>query len=212
MINAITIIKKKEGLTYKKFQNYWKNEHAEIVTRSPLVGTYVQSHPIYNDELTFEDTIDGIAEIWFEDTNAMRSLAATKEYKDIQDDEKVFIDGSAVSLIIAEDIITLEGKVSDYKLIIFMNKSSNVELTDFRKELVDMASQYSKKNVTRMKVSLPKTAGYKGDKSPVWDAILTFWLDLKVDQQYIDDTVNYFSNSAPNIIAKLCSSVVVQEK
>ncbi len=93
-----------------------------------------------------------------------------------------------------------------------MNKSSNVELTDFRKELVDMASQYSKKNVNRMKVSLPKTAGYKGDKSPAWDAILTVWLDLKVDQQYIDDTVNYFSNSAPNIIAKLCSSVVVQEK
>ena len=212
MINAITIIKKKQGLTYEKFQNYWKNEHAEIVTRSPLVGTYVQSHPIYNDELTFEDTIDGIAEIWFEDTNAMRSLAATNQYKDIQDDEKVFIDGSAVRLIIAEDIITVEGDVSDYKLIIFMNKSSNVELTDFRKELVDMASQYSKKNVNRMKVSLPKTAGYKGDKSPAWDAILTVWLDLKVDQQYIDDTVNYFSNSAPNIIAKLCSSVVVQEK
>ena len=212
MINAITIIKKKQGLTYEKFQNYWKNEHAEIVTRSPLVGTYVQSHPIYNDELPFEDTIDGIAEIWFEDTNAMRSLAATKEYKDIQDDENVFIDGSAVRLIIAEDIITVEGDVSDYKLIIFMNKSSNVELTDFRKELVDMASQYSKKNINRMKVSLPKTAGYKGDKSPVWDAILTFWLDLKVDQQYIDETVNYFSNSAPNIIAKLCSSVVVQEK
>ena len=212
MINAITIIKKKQGLTYEKFQNYWKNEHAEIVTRSPLVGTYVQSHPIYNDKLTFEDTIDGIAEIWFDDTNAMRSLAATKEYKDIQDDEKVFIDGSAVRLIIAEDIIIVEGNTSDYKLIIFMNKSSNVELTDFRKELVDMASQYSKKNVNRMKVSLPKTAGYKGDKSPAWDAILTVWLDLKVDQQYIDDTVNYFSNSAPNIIAKLCNSVVVQEK
>ena len=212
MINAITIIKKKQGLTYEKFQSYWKNEHAEIVTRSPLVGTYVQSHPIYNDKLTFEDTIDGIAEIWFEDTNAMRSLAATKEYKDIQDDEKVFIDGSAVTLIIAEDIITVEGDVSDHKLIIFMNKSSNFELTDFRKELVDMASHYSKKNVNRMKVSLPKTAGYKGDKSPAWDAILTVWLDLKVDQQYIDDTVNYFSNSAPNIIAKLCNSVVVQEK
>ena len=212
MINAITIIKKKQGLTYKKLQNYWKNEHAEIVTRSSLVGTYVQSHPIYNDKLIFEDTIDGIAEIWFDNTNAMRSLAATKEYKDIQDDEKVFIDGSAVRLIIAEDIITVEGDVSDYKLIIFMNKSSNVELTDFRKELVDMASQYSKKNVNRMKVSLPKIAGYKGDKSPAWDAILTFWLDFKVDQQYIDDTVNYFSNSAPNTIAKLCSSVVVQEK
>ena len=212
MINAITIIKKKQGLTYEKFQNYWKNEHAEIVTRSPLVGTYVQSHPIYNDKLTFEDTIDGIAEIWFEDTNAMRSLAATKEYKDIQDDEKVFIDGSAVRLIIAEDIITVEGNISDYKLIIFMNKSSNVELTDFRNDLVNKASHYSKKNLNRMKVSLPKLAGYKDDKNPSWDAILTFWLDFKVDQQYIDDLVSDFSSFSNNIIAKLCNSVVVQEK
>ena len=212
MINAITIIKKKQGLTYEKFQNYWKNEHAEIVTRSPLVGTYVQSHPIYNDELTFEDTIDGIAEIWFEDTNAMRSLAATKEYKDIQDDEKVFIDGSAVRLIIAEDIITVEGDVSDYKLIIFMNKSSNVELTDFRNDLVDKASHYSKKNLNRVKVSLPKIAGYKGDKSPAWDAILTCWLDFEVDQQYVHEVLREFSSFSKNIIAKLCNSVVVQEK
>jgi len=212
MINAITIIKKKHGLTYDKFQNYWKNEHATIVTRSPLVGTYVQSHPIYNDKLTFEDTIDGIAEIWFNDTNAMRSLAATKEYKDIQDDEKVFIDGSAVRLIITEDIITVKGDVSDYKLIIFMNKSGNFELTDFRKELVDTASHYSKENLNRMKVSLPKIAGYKGDKSPAWDAILTFWLDFEVDQHYIDDVVSDFSSFSTNIIAKLCNSVVVQEK
>ena len=212
MINAITIIKKKQSLSYEKFQNYWKNEHAAIVTRSPLVGTYVQSHPIYNDKLTFEDTIDGIAEIWFNDTNAMRSLAATKEYKDIQDDEKVFIDGSAVRLIITEDIITVKGDVSDYKLIIFMNKSGNFELTDFRKELVDTASHYSKKNLNRMKVSLPKIAGYKGDKSPAWDAILTFWLDFEVDQHYIDDVASDFSSFSTNIIAKLCNSVLVQEK
>ena len=211
MINAITIIKKKQGLTYEKFQDYWKNEHAEIVTRSPLVGTYVQSHPIYNDKLTFEDTIDGIAEIWFDDTNAMRSLAATKEYEDIQDDEKVFIDGSAVRLIIAEDIITVEGDVSDYKLIIFMNKSSTFELTDFRKELVERAYRYSKKNLNRMKVSLPKIAGYKGDKSPAWDAILTFWLSVEVNQSYIDEMVSDFSNPATNIITKLCKSVVVQQ-
>ena len=93
-----------------------------------------------------------------------------------------------------------------------MNKPSNVELTDFRKELVDMASRYSKKNINRMKVSLPKIAGYKGDKSPAWDAILTFWLDFKVDQHYIDDVASDFSSFSNNIIAKLCNSVVVQEK
>ena len=91
-----------------------------------------------------------------------------------------------------------------------MNKSSNVELTIFRKELVDMASHYSKKNLTRMKVSLPKIAGYKGDKIPAWDAILTFWLDFKVDQQYIDGTVNYFSSVSGKTVEKFCNSVVVQ--
>ena len=212
MINAITIIKKKQHLTYQKFQNYWKNEHAAIVTRSPLVGTYVQSHPIYNDTLKFEDSIDGIAEIWFDDTNAMRSLAASKEYEDIQDDEKVFIDGSAARLIIAEDIVTVDGDVSDYKLLIFMNKSSVVELTDFREELISIASRYSKQNLKRMKVSLPKLAGYKNDKNPEWDAVLTIWLDFKADQQYIDDVVSDFSYFSNNIIAKLCNSVVIQEK
>ena len=176
------------------------------------MGTYVQSHPIYNDKLTFEDTVDGIAEIWFEDTNAMRSLAATKEYQDIQNDEKVFIDGSAVRLIIAEDIITFEGSVSDHKLIVFINKSSNFELTDFRNDLVDKASHYSKKNLNRVKVSLPKIAGYKGDKSPACDAILTFWLDFEVDQQYVDEVSSDFSSFSKNTIAKLCNSVVVQEK
>ena len=63
-----------------------------------------------------------------------------------------------------------------------------------------------------MKVSLPKIAGYKDDKSPAWDAILTFWLDFEVDQQYIDEVVSDFSDPvAANIITKLCKSVVVQQ-
>ena len=73
-----------------------------------------------------------------------------------------------------------------------------------------MASQYSKKNVNRMKVSLPRIAGYKGDKSPAWDAILTFWLDFEVDQQYIDDTVDYFAPVSEKTVEKLCNSVVIQ--
>ena len=93
-----------------------------------------------------------------------------------------------------------------------MNKSSNVELTDFRNDLVDKASHYSKKNLNRVKVSLPKIAGYEGDKSPAWDAILTFWLGFEVDQQYVHEVLRDFSSFSKNIIAKLCNSVVVQEK
>ena len=54
MINAMTIIKKKEPLTYSDFQAYWRKEHGVIVTGSPDIGTYIQSHPIYKDELDLE--------------------------------------------------------------------------------------------------------------------------------------------------------------
>ena len=210
MINAITIIKKKQGLTYEKFQNYWKNEHATIVTRSPLVGTYVQSHPIYSDTLTFEDTIDGIAEIWFEDTNAMRTLAATKEYRDIQEDEKVFIDGKAVRLIIAEDAIIKEGPVSDYRVLFFLKSRSNIDLQKFRDDCTEFLSEGFLEKVARAKLSLPKLAGYRGDTKPEWDAIFSIWYNKIPNQKYIDEMQSVFFGISKKVIGKLCFSNIIQ--
>ncbi len=210
MINAITIIKKKQGLSYENFQNYWKNEHAEIVTRSPLVGTYVQSHPIYNDTLTFEDTIDGIAEIWFEDTNAMRTLAATKEYRDIQNDEKVFIDGKAVRLIIAEDTIIKEGPVSDYRVLFFLQSRLNIDLQKFRDDCTEFLSDVFLEKVARAKLSLPKLAGYRGDTKPEWDAIFSIWHNKMPDQKYIDEIQSVFSSGSKKVVAKLCFSNIIK--
>ena len=211
MINAITIIKKKQGLTYEKFQNYWKNEHATIVTRSPLVGTYVQSHPIYNDTLTFEDTIDGIAEIWFEDTNAMRALAATKEYRDIQEDEKVFIDGKAVRLIIAEDTIIKEGPVSDYRVLFFLQSRFDIDLQKFRDDCTEFLSEGFLEKVARAKLSLPKLAGYRGETKPEWDAVFSIWHNKIPNQKYIDEMRSVFFGISKKVIGKLCFSNIIQK-
>ena len=212
MINAMTIIKKKKLLTYSDFQTYWKKEHAEIVTRSPDVGTYIQSHPIYNDELEFENTIDGLAEIWFEDTNAMRKLAISPEYKAIQEDEKVFIDSKAVHLIIAEDIITKKGRRTDKKILVFVKKKANIDLNVFREKTLGISFEKVPYNITRSKISLPKLGGYKDEKSPEWDAIFTFWVEEQINQKDIDVLKENLSGISSSALTKYCKSIVIQDK
>ena len=208
----MTIIKKKEPLSYLDFQAYWRKEHGEIVTRSPDVGTYIQSHPIYNHELDFDNTIDGLAEIWFEDTNAMRKLAASPEYKLIQEDEKAFIDSKAVHLIIAEDIITKKGGRTDKKILVFVKKKAKIDLNVFREKSVGISFEKVTYKILRSKVSLPKLGGYKDGKSPEWDAIFTFWVKEQVNQNDIDVLKEKVSELSAVTVSKYCDSFVIQEK
>ena len=208
----MTLIKKKEDLSHADFQAYWKHEHAEIVTRSPNVGTYVQSHPIYKDELEVDATIDGLAEIWFEDTNAMRKLAATEEYKDIQEDEKVFIDSKAIRLIIAEDILTMNGDPTDQKVLLFTKVDPRVDLNNFRNAAVNKSFDSFRQKISRSKVSLPKMGGYKNGKGPEWDSIFTFWLKASIAQSDIEILIKGVSDISSSTISKYCSSIVIQEK
>ena len=212
MINAMTIIKKKEPLTYSDFQAYWRKEHGVIVTGSPDIGTYIQSHPIYNDELDFDNTIDGLAEIWFEDTNAMRKLAASPEYKLIQEDEKAFIDSKAVHLIIAEDIITKKGRRTDKKILVFVKKKAKIDLNVFREKSVGISFEEVTYKISRSKVSLPKLGGYKDGKCPEWDAIFTFWVKEQVNQNDIDVLKEKVSELSAVTVSKYCNSFVIQEK
>ncbi len=212
MINAMTIIKKKEPLSYLDFQAYWRKEHGEIVTRSQDVGTYIQSHPIYNNELDFDNTIDGLAEIWFEDTNAMRKLAASPEYKLIQEDEKAFIDSKAVHLIIAEDIITKKGGRTDKKILVFVKKKAKIDLNVFREKSVGISFEKVTYKILRSKVSLPKLGGYKDGKSPEWDAIFSFWVKEQVNQNDIDVLKEKVSELSAVTVSKYCNSFVIQEK
>ena len=83
MLKACTLIRRKKGMSIKTFQTYWRNTHADIVRKLPLVKKYVQSHPLINSYDKNKLPYDGLAEIWVENTDALRTLADTKEYKDV---------------------------------------------------------------------------------------------------------------------------------
>ena len=46
MINAITLLKRKQGLSVDEFQHYWRHQHADVIATLPGIQRYVQSHPL----------------------------------------------------------------------------------------------------------------------------------------------------------------------
>src|SRR5439155_3180312 len=103
MVKVVTFLKRKAGMSVEDFQSYWRTRHPEVVVKLPGIRRYVQSHTLRSGYRKGEPVHDGIAEIWFDDTRAMRALAGTAAYAAVEADEAQFIDRSTMGLIITEE-------------------------------------------------------------------------------------------------------------
>ena len=77
MVKMVAFFKRKPGTSVEAFQNYWRTTHAGIVVKMPGIRKYVQSHTLLSGYRKGEPAYDGSAEVWFDDTQAMRALAQT---------------------------------------------------------------------------------------------------------------------------------------
>ena len=78
--------------------------HGPLGATIKQMRRYVQSHArpsAYRDGRN--PFIDGVAQVWFDDTNAMRESAKTTEYAAVRADEPNFIDVSRLSFIITQE-------------------------------------------------------------------------------------------------------------
>jgi uncharacterized protein (TIGR02118 family) len=91
MVKAVSFFKRKPGMAVDAFQAYWRSRHPEVVAKLPGLRRYVQSHTLPAGYRKGEPVYDGIAEIWFDDTQVMRALAGTPVYAAVQADEAAFI-------------------------------------------------------------------------------------------------------------------------
>ncbi len=80
MVKAVSFFKRRSGMSVEAFQAYWLTRHPDVVVRLPGIRRYVQSHTLPGGYRKGEPAYDGIAEIWFDDTGAMRALAGTPAY------------------------------------------------------------------------------------------------------------------------------------
>ena len=93
------------------FQTYWRETHPDLVARLPFIKRYVQSHPLRGGYRKKELIYDGLAEIWVDDSDALRAMAKTDAYAAVLRDETRFIDRSRTTLILTEEHIIKDGKI-----------------------------------------------------------------------------------------------------
>ena len=76
MIKSISLSTRKDGTTHEQFVDHWTRIHGPLAHAVPGIRRYVQSHIVDErrraDIPALDVDIDGIAEPWFDDRDAMK--------------------------------------------------------------------------------------------------------------------------------------------
>src|SRR3989442_14488828 len=135
MVKAVSFFKRKAGMSVDAFQAYWRTAHPEVVVKLPGIRRYVQSHTLPSAYRKGEPVYDGIAELWFDDTGAMRALAGTAAYAAVQADEAHFIDRATMKLIITDEHVIKDTVVplAAVKNVEFVSRKGGMEIAAFQR-------------------------------------------------------------------------------
>lgn len=103
MIKLVYCISKKSDLTDDEFFHYWKHVHGPIGARIPGLRRLVQSHrvTIPGDEHVAD--FDGMAELWFDDADALLAARRSSEWRASSEDEAHFVDHARVAYFVTEE-------------------------------------------------------------------------------------------------------------
>lgn len=104
MIKVVYCITKKPGLSDEVFFDYWQNVHGPIAIRLPGLQRLVQNRALRLPGDARSGDFDGMAELWFDDVEALLAARQSPEWQASTDDEANFIDHSRVAYFVSEEV------------------------------------------------------------------------------------------------------------
>jgi len=107
MIKLVYCITKKPDMTDEEFFRYWKTVHGPIGARIPGLRRLIQSHRMTVPGDKYQPDFDGMAELWFDDVQALLAARQTPEWKASAEDEANFIDHKRVAYFVTEEYVIL---------------------------------------------------------------------------------------------------------
>ena len=108
MIKLVYCITKKAGLTDEEFFRYWENIHGPVGGRIPRLRRLVESHRLTVPGDKHPPDYDGMAELWFDDVEALLAARQSPEWKASSEDEANFIDHSKIAYFVSEEHTILD--------------------------------------------------------------------------------------------------------
>ena len=104
-LKLITFNCRKPGLSPQAYQDYWQNQHGQLVLRNfKALGRYVQNHAVLGSyDKGSEPDFDGVLEAWLESLEAFNAGHGTPESDAMRADEANFLDPVRFRFMLVRD-------------------------------------------------------------------------------------------------------------
>ena len=195
MIKALTFITRKPGMPLDEFQTYWRTRHPEAVTRLPGIRRYVQSHVLPSMYAKGEPPHDGIAEVWADDTDALRAMTKSPAHAPLIEDEARFIDRSKMGVLITEEAVGKAGTpaLDGIKAVEFFTKKPTMSVEKFQHHWKTTHASLAAKipGLRRYVASLVRPSAYSANRTPIYDGAALLWFSSLADLKSAAATPEY---------------------
>ncbi len=135
MLKLVSVLNRRTDLAVEAFQDHWLNNHAALVARLPGLRRYVQSHTLLSGYRKGEPAADGIAELWFDDSDALRALEGTAELAAVREDEARFIAPAGHRQLFVDEHVIKDGPIppGGVKNIELVRRKAGMPVPDFQR-------------------------------------------------------------------------------
>jgi uncharacterized protein (TIGR02118 family) len=181
MVKVVTFLKRAPGMPLEEFQAYWRGRHPEVVVALPGVRRYVQSHTLASAYAKGEPLYDGIAEVWADDTEALRAMTRSPQYARVQADEANFIDRGTMGVLVTEDHAVKDGAAPPdaVKSVEFLTRKTGLSVEDFQRYWREVHGPIAARiaALRRYVQSHVRRSAYEAGRAPAYDGVALRWFD-----------------------------------
>ena len=174
MIKQVSFFKRRDDLSPEEFRDHWLNAHADVVRQLNGIVRYVQNHA-----LEPRSGFDGIAEVWFEDIESMRSVVDTPELAAIRSDEENFIDLNTMGTVLTTEYLIKdrEPPSADQKMMALVKGLLVDDPETFQSEYRDQLGPLvaAVPGIDRYVQAHARPGIYRTGRTPAYDAIASVW-------------------------------------
>ncbi len=183
MITRVGMAPRAAGLSYARFSDHWRNEHAAVAGALPGVRAYVQNHPILagGRPLLPYPGFDACSQIVFDDEATMQASFATRTPdSELRRDELRMIEPARLMVMLATPRTVLEGAAvpdSAVKLMTFLRAAPAADPGALGSRLDEIAQATGDGGGTILRRErLTAIPGARAEGMPAWcDAIDVLW-------------------------------------
>jgi uncharacterized protein (TIGR02118 family) len=99
MLKIVALVEKRADMAWDDFLEYWDEEHVKVISKVPNLKRYTIAPAIKPEDAPY----DGVAELYFESTEAIQEGFTEELDREIREDEGAFLD-SVDTFVAAEQV------------------------------------------------------------------------------------------------------------